>query len=77
MAREVIANAVDSLEVEMLASTIPSPPNSLDKPGTIRVFDFALVGIQLVLLLLLLRQFQIESAAFLRLAALAFGGFAI
>ncbi len=77
MARAVIANAVDSFEVKMPTNAIPSQPNSLDRPGTIRIFDFALVGVQLMLLLLLLRQFQIESAAFLRLAALAFGGFAI
>src|SRR4030095_5508637 len=32
---------------------------------------------QLGLLMLVLRQFQIESGAFLRLAILAFGGFAV
>ncbi|MBO3710375.1 MAG: hypothetical protein J5X22_07605 [Candidatus Accumulibacter sp.] len=61
MARAVIANAVDSFEVKMPTNAIPSQPNSLDRPGTIRIFDFALVGVQLMLLLLLLRQFQIES----------------
>jgi len=38
---------------------------------------YFLVLAQLGLLLLLMRQFQIESAAFLRLAMLAFGGFAV
>lgn len=39
--------------------------------------QFALLGLQLALLFLVLRQFQIESAAFVRLSALAFGGFAV
>lgn len=43
--------------------------------GTLR--DFALLSIQLALLFLVLRQFQIESSAFIRLAALAFAGFAV
>jgi len=60
-----------------IASATPSAPNSVDKSGAIGIFHFALVSVQLVLLLVLLRQFQIESAAFLRLAALAFGGFAV
>ncbi|MCP5158752.1 MAG: hypothetical protein H6975_04940 [Gammaproteobacteria bacterium] len=45
--------------------------------SAIRLRHFLLISIQLGLLLVLLRQFQIESGAFLRLAALAFGGFAI
>ncbi len=45
--------------------------------GAISLWNFMLVAGQLVLLLLLFRQFQIESAAFLRLAVLAFAGFAI
>jgi D-alanyl-lipoteichoic acid acyltransferase DltB (MBOAT superfamily) len=45
--------------------------------GRIGVKQYVLILLQLGLLTLLLRQFQIESAAFLRLALLAFGGFAI
>lgn len=45
--------------------------------GRISLTNYLLVLAQLGLLMLLLRQFQIESAAFLRLAMLAFGGFAI
>ena len=45
--------------------------------GRIGIKPYVLILLQLGLLTLLLRQFQIESAAFLRLALLAFGGFAI
>jgi D-alanyl-lipoteichoic acid acyltransferase DltB (MBOAT superfamily) len=45
--------------------------------GRIGMRDFAAVALQLVLLLVLLRQFQIESAAFRLLAAIAFVGFAV
>src|SRR5512145_3542700 len=45
--------------------------------GQISIGNFLSVVVQLGLVLLLLRQFQIESAAFLRLAVLAFGGFVI
>lgn len=45
--------------------------------GRIGSQAYCLVLLQLGLLTLLLRQFQIESPAFLRLALLAFGGFAI
>ena len=45
--------------------------------GRIGVTSYIVILLQLGLLTLLLRQFQIESAAFLRLALLAFGGFAI
>lgn len=45
--------------------------------GHISVANFLLVVAQLGLLLLLLRQFQIESAAFRLLAMLAFAGFAV
>ena len=45
--------------------------------GHIRIQDFVTVALQLGLVLLLLRQFQIESAAFRLLAMLAFAGFAI
>ena len=45
--------------------------------GRIGIKEYLLVLLQLGVVTLLLRQFQIESAAFLRLALLAFGGFAI
>jgi hypothetical protein len=44
-------------------------------PSLVHVGRFALLAIQLGLLLVVLRQFQIESAAFLRVAVLAFAGF--
>ncbi|MEQ8662485.1 MAG: GDSL-type esterase/lipase family protein [Gammaproteobacteria bacterium] len=46
-------------------------------PSGLSLTQFAVIGVQLALVMLLLRQFQIESAAFLRLAALAFAGFAV
>lgn len=45
--------------------------------GHIGIMPYIVILLQLGLLTLLLRQFQIESAAFLRLALFAFGGFAI
>src|SRR5438105_4765680 len=45
--------------------------------GQIKVLDFLVVGVQLGLVLILLRQFQIESTAFIQLAALSFAGFAV
>jgi hypothetical protein len=38
---------------------------------------FTLIALQLALLLLVIRQFQIQSGAFLRISIIAFGGFAI
>lgn len=43
----------------------------------IGIVDFAVVAVQLVLVLLVLRQFQIEGKAFVELAAYAFAGFAV
>jgi D-alanyl-lipoteichoic acid acyltransferase DltB (MBOAT superfamily) len=43
----------------------------------IRFLDFAAIAVQLGLVLLLLRQFQIESSAFRLLAIVAFAGFAV
>ena len=51
--------------------------NAGDSIGRIRIIDFVTVALQLALVLVLLRQFQIESAAFRLLAILAFAGFAI
>lgn len=47
-----------------------------DRAG-IRLFDFGIIAAQLVLVLVLLRQFQIEGKAFVELAALTFAGFAV
>jgi D-alanyl-lipoteichoic acid acyltransferase DltB (MBOAT superfamily) len=47
------------------------------QPGRISLTRFLFVLAQLGLLTLVLRQFQIENAAFLRLALLAFAGFAV
>ena len=41
------------------------------------LYKFGILAAQLGLLLLVMRQFQIESNAFVRVAALAFGGFAV
>lgn len=48
-----------------------------EQRGHIRFRDFATLALQLGLILLLLRQFQIESPAFRMLAMLAFAGFAV
>jgi len=42
-----------------------------------RISTLFVIGLQLALLMLIFRQFQIESSAFLRVALLAFGGFVI
>jgi D-alanyl-lipoteichoic acid acyltransferase DltB (MBOAT superfamily) len=43
----------------------------------IRLLDFGVIVLQLLLVLLLLRQFQIEGKAFVELAAFSFAGFAV
>ena len=45
--------------------------------GRISLVNFAVVAVQLGLVLVLLRQFQIESTAFIQLAAVVFVGFAV
>ena len=45
--------------------------------GRIKITHYLLILAQLGLLILLFRQFQVESAAFIRLAVLSFGGFAV
>lgn len=49
----------------------------MEGAGSISARNYVLILAQLALLLLLLRQFQIESAAFLRISLLAFAGFAV
>ena len=46
-------------------------------PTRIRFSEFTLIALQLLLVLVLLRQFQIEGKAFVELAALSFAGFAV
>src|SRR5690606_37371763 len=60
------------------AAAIPeAAPDEARSRGRIGLLDYLAILVQLGLLFLLLRQFQIESGAFLRLAMLAFAGFAV
>jgi hypothetical protein len=54
----------------------PAPGKAVPQ-GSISLANFLVVLAQLGLFVLVLRQFQIESGAFIRLALLAFAGFAI
>jgi D-alanyl-lipoteichoic acid acyltransferase DltB (MBOAT superfamily) len=65
------------LEVALPSTTAAQAPQKTAPQGKITVVNFLLVLVQLGLLALVLRQFQIESGAFIRLALLAFAGFAI
>jgi D-alanyl-lipoteichoic acid acyltransferase DltB (MBOAT superfamily) len=60
----------------VLSQPVSGGALSADKAG-IRIADFILVALQLLLVLALLRQFQIEGRAFVELAAFAFVGFAV
>jgi D-alanyl-lipoteichoic acid acyltransferase DltB (MBOAT superfamily) len=63
-----------------MASVASTPAASSERTkadGGISVLNLILVLGQLAVLLIILRQFAIESPAFLRLAALAFAGFAV
>jgi D-alanyl-lipoteichoic acid acyltransferase DltB (MBOAT superfamily) len=60
-----------------LANTGKAVGGEAPAQGSIGAIPYIVILLQLGLLTLLLRQFQIESAAFLRLALLAFGGFAL
>jgi len=61
--------------------TIQAPPgvasSAVDGRGRIAIGDFLLVAVQLLLVLVLLRQFQIEGKAFVELAAFTFAGFVV
>lgn len=60
---------------------VPNPFANIHKvppvEGRIRISAFLFIAAELALLLLTLRQFQIESSALLRLSLLAFAGFAV
>lgn len=51
--------------------------DGIEGPGRISILNFGFIVVQLALVLVLLRQFQIESTAFIQMAALAFAGFAV
>ncbi len=65
------------MSVTALARASGQDLSDAGQQGRIGLMDYLVILAQLGLLLLLLRQFQIESGAFLRLAMLAFGGFAV
>lgn len=56
---------------------VPSTLAGVAQAGRVRVREFLSVIVQLGLLMLVLRQFQIESSAFLQLALLTFAGFVV
>jgi D-alanyl-lipoteichoic acid acyltransferase DltB (MBOAT superfamily) len=61
----------------VLGKVLAEAGESTVRQGRIGAGNFLIVLLQLGLLALVLRQFQIESGAFLRLALLAFAGFAV
>jgi len=65
------------MELALPGRVDAKPSDGKARPGGIGVAHFLLVLAQLGLLALVLRQFQIESGAFIRLALLAFAGFVI
>lgn len=65
------------MKVEIKAQAGPRPAGGILSAGGIDLRHYLLVLGQIGLLALLVRQYQIESAAFLRLALLAFAGFAV
>ncbi|HVQ77320.1 MAG TPA: SGNH/GDSL hydrolase family protein [Candidatus Binatia bacterium] len=58
-------------------ATHATQETSASTPGRVNVVPYLLVLLQLGILALVIRQFQIESAAFLRLTLVAIGGFAV
>ena len=72
MSTSVIVPSASGAESVPARTSVPP-----DRDGRIGWREFGLIAFQLALLLVLLRQYQIENAAFLRLAQLAFGGFLV
>ena len=66
-----------AMEVALPGQVAAQAPHRVVQQGKITAFHFLVVLAQLGLLTLVLRQFQIESGAFLRLSLLAFAGFAV
>src|SRR5262245_66580033 len=65
------------MSVETVARPAVRPAAVTLPDARIGLRDYAVIVTQLALLTLVFRQFQIESAGFLRLALVTFGGFAI
>jgi D-alanyl-lipoteichoic acid acyltransferase DltB (MBOAT superfamily) len=65
------------MEVALPGTTAAQGPERTAQRGKITAVNFLIVLVQLGLLTLVLRQFQIEGGAFIRLALLAFAGFAV
>ena len=65
------------MEVALESSATALRKSGARQAGGIGAAQFLIILAQLGLLMLVLRQFQIESAAFLRLSLLAFAGFAV
>ena len=66
-----------AMEVALPSGVAAQAPEGAVQRGKISALNFLVVLAQLALFAIVLRQFQIESGAFLRLALLAFAGFAV
>lgn len=66
-----------SVDIDLIVMPESSSRKAPVAQGLIPPGSFAFIVLQLVLLAIAIRQFRIESPAFLRLAFLAFGGFVI
>jgi hypothetical protein len=66
-----------ALDVALPGQAAPQSPDKVMRQGRITALNFLVVLAQLGLFVLVLRQFQIESSAFIRLALLAFAGFTV
>lgn len=65
-------------DAHTLVHPLDSQAGNISRPaGHIAIREYLLILLQLGIVTLLLRQFQIESAAFLQLALLAFAGFTV
>jgi len=65
------------MELAIRSGAVTSSADTALKQGRIRAWNLLLILAQLGLLMLVLRQFQIENPAFLRLSLLAFAGFTL
>ncbi len=70
-------NGVAEVEAELGLPTKEKSQGLIERLARSETARFVFLLLQLGLLAIVLRQFQIESNAFLRLALLAFGGFAV
>jgi hypothetical protein len=67
----------ESVDIYLIVMPESSNHEAPVAQGLIPLWSFAFIVLQLALLTIAIRQFRIESPAFLRLAILAFGGFVI